>query len=81
MDFKHGVPKMINPQLMSLLPPIKLGAVFTSCPTKEVFVPLNISLLRPHLEYAILANCPIPQKGHTPLKNNTKGSNEVGERS
>ncbi len=37
---------------------------------------INPFLLRPHLEYAVLANCTKPQKGHTPLEKKTKGSNE-----
>ncbi len=33
-----------------------------TCPTKEIFVPLYNALLRPHLEYAIQANCPYLKK-------------------
>ncbi len=32
------------------------------CLTKEIFVPLYRELVRPHLEYAIQANCPYLNK-------------------
>ncbi len=33
-----------------------------TCLTKEIFLPLNRALVRPHLEYAIQANCPYLKK-------------------
>ncbi len=51
-----------------------------TCLTKETFVPLHSTLVRPHLEYAIQANSPNLNK-RTPPRKNTTGSNKVGERS
>ncbi len=33
-----------------------------TCLTKEIFLPLYNALVRPHLEYAIQANCPYLKK-------------------
>ncbi len=45
-----------------------------TCLTNEIFAPLCSALARPHLKYAIQANCPYHRK-------NTTGSHKVGERS
>ncbi len=34
-----------------------------TCPTKVIFLPIYRALVRPHLEYAIQANCPYLKKG------------------
>ncbi len=36
---------------------------YFTCLTKEIFVPLYGALVRPHLEYAMHANCPYLKKG------------------
>ncbi len=46
----------------------------------KVFVPIFCSLVKPHLEYVIKANC-IPRKRHPQLRKKPNDSRKVGERS
>ncbi len=52
-----------------------------TCLTKGIFVYLYNFLVKPHLEYAIQANCPYLKKGIGPLGKNPRDSNKVGKMS